>query len=205
MFLDSDVPVAKNSRYVQARSASRSPSPPKTSGDSSSLSIQETNKLRAKLGLKPLQIDTPAPRRAPPPKPTQHDEVEEGEEVDFDEETLMRIRDEREKEGETFWKEKQDFVHAPAENITQKREAEKIREKLALRKEKRRLETRLLESKGLADSDSDDDASAWVRKQKETVQQKLLAAKKVGKIYFRKESYCSDIMLPLNQKSMCRH
>ncbi len=95
----------------------------------------------------------------------------------------MRIRDEREKEGETFWKEKQDFVHAPAENITQKREAEKIREKLALRKEKRRLETRLLESKGLADSDSDDDASAWVRKQKEAVQQKLLAAKKVRKIY----------------------
>ncbi|ODM89593.1 U4/U6.U5 tri-snRNP-associated protein 1 [Orchesella cincta] len=94
----------------------------------------------------------------------------------------MKIRDEREQEAETFWKEKQDFVHAPAVNLTEKLKSEKLREKLALRREKRRLEEKLAESKGLADSDSDDDASAWVRKQKEAVQQKLLAEKKAKEL-----------------------
>lgn len=180
-FVDSDVPVAKTSRYVEPKS--RSPSPvAKSSGDTYSLSIIETNKLRAKLGLKPLQVDPPVSKSAPPPKPSHQDEIEEGEEVDFDDETLMKIREEREKEGETFWKEKKDFIHAPAENLTEKRETEKLRERLALRKEKRRLETKLLESKGLADEDSDDDASAWVRKQKEAVEQKLLAEKRAREL-----------------------
>lgn len=38
-----------------------SPSPPPSASSESSLSIAETNKLRAKLGLKPLQVSAPTP------------------------------------------------------------------------------------------------------------------------------------------------
>lgn len=43
--------------FIPARSVDRSQSPPSTSGGGAqeSLSIEETNKLRAKLGLKPLE------------------------------------------------------------------------------------------------------------------------------------------------------
>ena len=99
---------------------SRSPSPVTSSsaGGDSSLSIDATNKLRIKLGLKPLQIGSGPPQRERPPAPSRKSDInlEDGETEDaeeFDEATLQRIQDEREKEGETFWKEKQDFVHAP--------------------------------------------------------------------------------------------
>lgn len=106
--------------------------------------------------------------------------MEEGEaEEEFDEETLRRIRAEREKEGETFWKETQEFVHAPAENLTARLKSDKLKDKLTTMKEKRKLETKMLQSKGLADSDEDDDAHAWVLKQKTLAEQKALAAKRV--------------------------
>jgi hypothetical protein len=229
--LDSDVPSAKTSRHDHdhhhhhhhqsgptsrqqqqqqqqrmSRSRSKSPSPSRQSGDGSSLSIHETNKLRIKLGLKPLQIETPSRRQQPPPPPKassssrRRDDLEDGEHQDddeeggvgvggeeeeqpeFDEETLRRIREEREKEGETFWKEKKDFVHAPAESLTAKIKSDKLREKLSTMKEKRKMESKLLAGGGLAGGDSDEedlDAAKWVRKQKEMAAQKALAAKKV--------------------------
>jgi hypothetical protein len=226
--LDSDVPSAKTSRHDHdhhhhhhqsrqqqqqqqqrmSRSRSKSPSPSRQSGDGSSLSIHETNKLRIKLGLKPLQIETPSRRQQPPPQPKpsasssssrRRDDLEDGEHQDddeeaggvggeeeeqpeFDEETLRRIREEREKEGETFWKEKKDFVHAPAESLTAKIKSDKLREKLSTMKEKRKMESKLLAGGGLAGGDSDEedlDAAKWVRKQKEMAAQKALAAKKV--------------------------
>jgi hypothetical protein len=221
--LDSDVPSAKTSRHDHdhhhhhhqsrqqqqqrmSRSRSKSPSLSRQSGDGSSLSIHETNKLRIKLGLKPLQIETPSRRQQPPPQPKasgasssstsrRRDDLEDGEHQDddeeggeeeeqpeFDEETLRRIREEREKEGETFWKEKKDFVHAPAESLTAKIKSDKLREKLSTMKEKRKMESKLLAGGGLAGGDSDEedlDAAKWVRKQKEMAAQKALAAKKV--------------------------
>ncbi|XP_035703154.1 U4/U6.U5 tri-snRNP-associated protein 1 isoform X2 [Folsomia candida] len=179
---DSDVPLSKASRHEE-----RSPSPiEKPSGDGSVLSIHETNKLRAKLGLKPLQVDSgPPPRPQPPPQKRsgKPEDVEEGEaEEEFDEETLRRIRAEREKEGETFWKETQEFVHAPAENLTARLKSDKLKDKLTTMKEKRKLETKMLQSKGLADSDEDDDAHAWVLKQKTLAEQKALAAKRAKEL-----------------------
>jgi len=185
--------VTKSSRYDDdqrhQKPETRSPSPEKQSGDGSVLSIEETNKLRIKLGLKPLQIETHSSRQPPQgqklsAKTLKKDDLEDGEheeEEEFDEETLRRIREEREKEGETFWKEKVDFVHAPAESLTQKRKSDKIREKLTTLKEKRKIESKLLVSKGLGeDSEEEDlDAAKWVLKQKELAEQKALAAKRV--------------------------
>lgn len=178
---DSDVPVAKSSKREEERRRSASTEDDRPAGDGSSLSIHETNKLRAKLGLKPLQVES-SPSPAPTPKKAaKGKEVEEGEaEPEFDEETLQRIQAEREAEGETFWKEKQEFVHAPAENLTEKLKTDKIKQKLSTLREKRKLESKLVEVKGLADSDSDDDASAWVQKQKTLADQKALAEKRVS-------------------------
>ena len=66
------------------------------------------------------------------------------------------------------------------ENISQQRKAEKIRHKIHNQREKRRLEEKLMKTKGLADSDDDDiDAAKWVEKSKKLAEQKALAAKRV--------------------------
>jgi len=65
------------------------------------------------------------------------------------------------------------------ENISQQRKADKLRDKIQTQREKRRLEEKLL-TKGLADSDSDDDAGKWVEKTKRLAEQKVLAEKRVN-------------------------
>ncbi len=100
----------------------RSPSPSATpSGGGDSLSVDETNKLRIKLGLKPLQVGSGSSQRPPFRKPEvlEEGETEDGEELD--EEALRKIREERETEANTFWKDdKKDFVHAPPGKIIDK-------------------------------------------------------------------------------------
>lgn len=117
-------------------SPDRSPSPShqveNTKSGHDSLSIDETNKLRAKLGLRPLQVGVEVTQSA------------------------SGKRDEKKKDdlGE--------FYHKPAPNIGETTRSEKIKYKLNEHKEKRHIEHKLSKVKLLGESDSDDDAAAWV-------------------------------------------
>lgn len=58
--------------------------------------------------------------------------------------------------------EKSGDVHVPAENLTQKKEAERIREKMQVHKEKRILVDKFRSAKGLVDPDDEvEDAADW--------------------------------------------
>ncbi|CAH1646858.1 unnamed protein product [Spodoptera littoralis] len=131
--------------FIPARSADRSQSPPSTSGGGAqeSLSIEETNKLRAKLGLKPLEQNE---------KPG-----DDG-----------KIKDDL---GE--------FYHKPAANLAQQKKSEKIREKLQVHKEKRKIEQKL-QTTLLAEESDEDDAAAWVKRSREIDKQKREAAKRAA-------------------------
>lgn len=121
-------------------------SPPETSrggGSAESLSIEETNKLRAKLGLKPLSVK---------------ENREDG-----------KIKDDL---GE--------FYHKPAGHLGAKAEQEKLKQKLSERREKRQLEAKLTKVKTLGESDSEDDAGAWVERNRKLLEQKQAAEKRVG-------------------------
>ncbi|CAN8031451.1 unnamed protein product, partial [Ixodes persulcatus] len=118
--------------------------------DKSSLSIEETNKLRAKLGLKPLNVDgggIPGLGDAPP--------------GDVDE-------DQTEKRQEVFVK---------TENIHDKLEVQKLREKIAANRDKRRVQDKYRDVKSLGDGD-DDDALLWVRKSRKLQEERQKAEKR---------------------------
>lgn len=100
------------------------------------MSIAETNKLRAKLGLKPLEDDSAKP-------------------ADGD--------DSYDKRPEVFVK---------TENISDKIEAEKVKDRIAVVREKRKYAEKLRSTKTLADSDSDEDVVSWVEKQRELEKKK---------------------------------
>lgn len=71
-------------------------------------------------------------------------------------------------------------MHKPADNLKEKREAEKLREKLKQRKEKRFLEERLARIKTLGESDEEtDNVSKWVDKNKRVVNEREEAMRKV--------------------------
>ncbi|XP_076068528.1 U4/U6.U5 tri-snRNP-associated protein 1 isoform X2 [Oratosquilla oratoria] len=126
-------------------------------GGDISLSLEESNKLRAKLGLKPLQVET-----------TVKDETDEdGVKIEMAPgETLLKDAD-----GE--------FVHKPAENLADKIKVEKIREKIAAQREKRKIRDKYTKVKPLGDSDSDEDnALHWVNKSRKLQREKAEAEKK---------------------------
>lgn len=136
-------------RVKQEQSGSESDSGNK---ERSSLSIDETNKLRAKLGLKPLQVDgggIPGLGDVPP-------------------------GDANEDEGE---KRKEVFVKT--ENMQEKAEAQKLREKITANREKRKITEKYREVRGLGDKEEeDDDALAWVRKSRKLQEEKQKAEKR---------------------------
>lgn len=123
------------------------PPPPSISSASDSLSIDETNKIRAKLGLKPLQMENKETTKS----------RDDGLEVITGD------------EGE--------FVHKPALSLTEKNKSDKIKAKIAEKKEKRMIENKILNVKKLADSDSEEDTVSWVKKTK-TIQDEMEKAKK---------------------------
>ena len=92
-----------------------------------SLSVDETNSLRAKLGLKPLNVGSG------PAKEPETDTNLEG--------TAIPNSDVR---------------HKPAINLSEKSHIEKMREKLDLRRQKRMIEAKLFKVKTLGESDSDE-------------------------------------------------
>lgn len=114
-----------------------------------SLSIEETNKLRAKLGMKPLEVGT-------------------------SEASTSVSKDGGKKKDDLG-----EFYHKPAENWADKAEREKLRTKLAEHKEKRQLHHRLSKVKGLGDSDSEEDVGNWVDKNRKIAKAKLEAQKRV--------------------------
>ncbi|KAL4149294.1 hypothetical protein QTP88_003273 [Uroleucon formosanum] len=123
------------------------PPPPSISSAADSLSIDETNKIRAKLGLKPLQMDNKETTKS----------RDDGLEVIAGD------------EGE--------FVHKPALSLTEKNKSDKIKARIAEKKEKRMIENKILNVKKLADSDSEEDAVSWVKKTK-IIQDEMEKAKK---------------------------
>lgn len=128
-----------------------SPVPENGAGDS--LSIEETNKLRAKLGLKPLEFDSSAKASSSKPKRNA-----EGNQMHKDE-----------------WGE---FYHKPADNIAEKLQADKLREKFRQNKEKRAQEQKLRSTKTLGEDDEDDDVSNWVEKNREKAKSKADAQRR---------------------------
>lgn len=123
------------------------------------MSIEETNKLRAKLGLKPLEVNSG------PVEPSTSDKAKNPE-------GLSTYKDD--------WGE---FLHKPADDLAEKAEVKKIREKLEQRKEKRKIEEKLLKVKTLGESDDEDDvddAKKWVSSMKKKEELQKEAEKRVS-------------------------
>lgn len=154
-----EAPVISKPPKERQRAKSKSLSPIPTDGAGDVLSIEATNKLRAKLGLKPLEVGTS--EVAQPKK----DEKEEKDESVSD---LKKIKDD--------WGE---FYHKPAGVFNEKTEVELLREKIASKREKRKIEDKLARIKTLGESDSaDEDADAWVNKNRKIEEEKKQAKKR---------------------------
>ncbi|GFY78125.1 hypothetical protein TNIN_62102 [Trichonephila inaurata madagascariensis] len=119
---------------------------PESSEPQLSLSVAETNKLRAKLGLKPLDVGDDIPG------------------IENEENEISK------QPAEVFVK---------TENLSEKKKSEDLRERLKVMKEKRTIEEKLKKTKGVADSDSEEEsAAAWVLKHQRLVQEKKEAEKR---------------------------
>ncbi|KAK6504857.1 hypothetical protein TWF481_006793 [Arthrobotrys musiformis] len=151
------------------------------------ISIEETNALRIKLGLKPLRATAPPPP-PPEPKPPAKNDSGDGESISIEETNQLRIAmglkplkvesttskvdeddnsfDAQERRAAENWKKHQ------AEEDRKKRRLE-IKEQLRKGQERAERE-RKLEGKGLADDSGDDDAKAWIKGAKKR-QKKALA------------------------------
>ena len=97
------------------------------------MSIEETNRVRASLGLKPLNVGGGQAKTN-----NQDDEDDD-------------------REGTAI--PNSDVRHKPAENLAEKSHIEKMREKLNQRRQKRLVEAKLLNVKTLGESDTDDVSS----------------------------------------------
>ncbi|XP_073821050.1 U4/U6.U5 tri-snRNP-associated protein 1 [Musca autumnalis] len=151
---------SKSVEVVRSQERDLSPVPENGAGDC--LSIEETNKLRAKLGLKPLELDS-----GPSSKPSTSAAA------------AAELAKPGQKDLSTYKDEWGEFLHKPAENLKEKSETEKIREKLKQRKEKRALEERLARIKTLGESDDEvDDISKWVERNKKAVDEKKEAERR---------------------------
>ncbi|CAG2063568.1 unnamed protein product, partial [Timema podura] len=123
------------------------------------LSVEETNKLRARLGLKPLDVGGTGP-------PVLSKEQEE------------KKKERKEKGEDLGGVDMGEFVHKPAESIAAKVRTEKVKEKLVERRERRHIEAKLSKVKPLAESDSDEDTRAWVAKNRKISAERLQAEKR---------------------------
>lgn len=138
-----EVPLAPPAPVISKRAKSPSPIPENGAGDV--LSIEETNKLRAKLGLKPLEIDS---------KPS--------------EQTSSSAPPAKEAEGHSKHKDEWgEFYHKPADNFAEKVQAEKLREKFRQRKEKRAIDEKLKRIRTLGEEEEVDDVSNWIERSRE--------------------------------------
>ncbi|PNF42461.1 hypothetical protein B7P43_G08725 [Cryptotermes secundus] len=71
-----------------------------------------------------------------------------------------------------------EFVHKPAENISQKIQSEKVKQRLTEHKEKRQIESKLSHVTPLGESDEEDDsAQAWVARSRRVQEERAQAEK----------------------------
>lgn len=128
---------------------SEEPASANSASSQESLSIEETNKLRAKLGLKPLNVDSGASG-----KPEEKAYADRGD------------------------------VHKPATNIHEKKNEDKMREKMEAIREKRKINKKLKKVKGLGEEDDPvlDSAAAWVAQSRKSENEKKLAAKRAAEL-----------------------
>uniref|UniRef100_A0A182IJG7 U4/U6.U5 tri-snRNP-associated protein 1 n=1 Tax=Anopheles atroparvus TaxID=41427 RepID=A0A182IJG7_ANOAO len=164
------------STEASSKRRQRSPSPPKASSSSRKrsvspipengagdvLSIEATNKLRAKLGLRPLDVSN---------APSSSSKGASGEGVRNEGENYDKIKDD--------WGE---FYHKPAKNLKEKSQEEKIREKLHERREKRAIEEKLKRLKTLGEEDEVDDLKSWVAKTRDKERLKQEAAERARQL-----------------------
>lgn len=143
-----EVPIAPPAPVISKTNRSPSPIPENGAGDS--LSIAETNKLRAKLGLKPLEMDSGESSSAKPSA-----------------DGLSTYKDE--------WGE---FSHKPAENLAEKLQAAKIRDKIRAHKEKRAIEGKLKSQKTLGEEDDVDNTLNWIERSREKERMKQEAERR---------------------------
>ncbi|KAI6219593.1 U4/U6.U5 tri-snRNP-associated protein 1 [Aphelenchoides fujianensis] len=112
-------------------------------GDAESMSIEETNRVRAELGLAPLELDDSAAKAG--------DDAEESQLIAGP--------------GEEIFKEDGvEIVHKPSKNWSDTKTEEKIREKVEIQKQKHKIYSKVLTAaKGLADSDdeAEQDVDNW--------------------------------------------
>ncbi|KAJ6628254.1 U4/U6.U5 tri-snRNP-associated protein 1 [Pseudolycoriella hygida] len=148
---------------ISRKSRSISPIPDGGAGDV--LSIAETNKLRAKLGLKPLETNSDTTAQEPKK----------------DADGLKMHKDE--------WGE---FLHKPADNLADKLQAEKLREKFRQKKEKRQIDNKLKTIKGLGESDDFDDINAWIEHSREKEKLKAEALKRAKMLEEMDEELASN-------------
>ena len=97
--------------------------------------------MRAKLGLKPLEVN----------------------------DSEDKSKDDKMKTIEVFVK---------TENISEKQKAEKLRERLEIQRNKRKITEKFRQIKGLAESDSEEEASDWVIKNRQIEEEKARAQKR---------------------------
>lgn len=121
--------------------------------DATSISIEEANRIRLSLGLKPLRVDPEpsADSSAQPPKPAEDDNSIEA----------------QERRAVENWHKLKAEQEEAARKKSQKEETRREIENYKRFKQ--------LEGKGLADDDEEEDALSWVRKQKK--RQKKIAKK----------------------------
>ena len=116
-----------------------------------SLSIEETNKLRLKLGLKPLNMGVAAP--------------------ETEEEALLP--------GELIPGDRDRTRHLAPQHWGERDRTKKLSERIATSRDLRGVKAKLAAVKGLGDESSDeDDAGKWIQKQRKKVNQKEEAAKR---------------------------
>lgn len=72
-----------------------------------------------------------------------------------------------------------EFYHKPATNIADRQRQEKLKAKLADRRDKRNFENKLARTKTLGESDSDDDLTSWIQKNRKLELEKRDADKRV--------------------------
>ena len=141
--VETDVILEKNEPTSEVASVS---------GDTSSLSIEETNKLRLKLGLKPLDVGSNNAGGSSAAPATEED-------------------------GEEAPNKKED-VHVPAINIGEIKKTAKLREKMETQRQKRKTAQKLSKIKTLGESDDDDDdISKWLDKSRRLEKERELAEK----------------------------
>lgn len=152
-------------RREKKRHKHDSPSSNADNFEQASLSVDDTNKLREKLGLKPLQVE--------PKKEEKEEEDKNVISLSIEETNKLREKlglkplDVDNKSGD---------VHAPAKNIRKILETEKLAEKMKMLKEKRRIKQQLSSVKSLGAGSTDlTETLAWVQRSRSIDSKKAAA------------------------------